>query len=578
MTNEESLLSSSRPSQHGKFVYVLTFFTAIGGFLFGYDTGVVSGAMIILKEKFHLTAIWQEMIISITIGFAALFALIGGPLNTWLGRKGAMLSASVIFVGGSLTLALANTKETLLVGRGIVGAGIGIASMTAPMYIAEISPTHIRGRLVTFNNVMITFGQFVASCIDGLFSSDQKNGWRFMLGLAALPALLQLIGFIFLPESPRWLISKKRYDKAHQTLLKITGNNREVANNEFEIVKSNVESDVSSGVTTIVELLKDSAVRRALVVGCFLQLIQQLSGINTVMYYSATIVQMSGVGSKSTAIWLAAVTAFVNFFFTLVGVYLVEKIGRRTLTLSSLLGVTASLLFLSLGFFLSSIHSPVVHRHTPVTSNDVCYEFNDCNSCMKSLDCGYCYLEASKSNISDSWCYPINSSDPVSPINGLCSDDKSEKDLKFAPNYCPTKFSVMALIGMIAYLAFFAPGMGPMPWTINAEIYPQWARNSGVAYSTAVNWISNMIVSLTFLNLTQALTTQGAFLLYSVLSALGLLFLFLFLPETKGKRLEEIEVMFRTKWIVPCQRDNSYATLSTSYSSVAGADLSEDDA
>jgi len=371
-TNPNLQLLQTNP-KHSSFLYVLTFFTAIGGFLFGYDTGVVSGAMIILKQQFYLNSIWQELIISITIGFAAVFALIAGFMNSVIGRKGSMVVASCIFIAGSLTLALARNKETLLVGRAIVGAGIGIASMTAPIYIAEISPADIRGKLVTFNNVMITFGQFVASCIDGAFSRDKDNGWRFMLGLAAVPAAVQLVGFCFLPESPRWLIGKKKYDEAKNSLVKISGS-AEAAELEFQIVRENVDREEETS-SSFLNMFKDKGVRRALAVGCGLQLIQQLSGINTVMYYSATIIQMSGVRDETTAIWLAALTSLVNFIFTLVGVYLVEKAGRRTLTLGSLAGVTASLLFLSLGFMLSSLHSPDVINHAAVSPDDVCNSF-----------------------------------------------------------------------------------------------------------------------------------------------------------------------------------------------------------
>jgi len=276
LTNSSSFKNNSK-----MFVYLLTFFTAIGGFLFGYDTGVISGAMIMLKDEFYLSTLWQEMVISVTVFFAALFSLIGGVLNSYFGRKGSMLIASLIFVSGSLILSLTKTKEVLLTGRAIVGAGIGIASMTAPVYIAEISPVDIRGKLVTFNNVMITFGQFVASCVDGVFSKDKVNGWRFMLGLAAVPAVIQFVGFCFLPESPRWLIDKKKYSKAKEILMKIS-DDKETAETEYESLKL-ISEKKSTNQSTLCDIFKDSCLRQALIIGCSLQLIQQLAGINTIM-------------------------------------------------------------------------------------------------------------------------------------------------------------------------------------------------------------------------------------------------------------------------------------------------------
>nr|XP_018670589.1 proton myo-inositol cotransporter-like isoform X1 [Ciona intestinalis] len=547
-----------KPQTTNKFVYVLTFFSAIGGFLFGYDTGVVSGAMIILKQKFALNNLWQELIVAITVGFAALFAFMGGPLNTWLGRRKVIMFASVVFTVGSIVLALASGKEMLLCGRAVVGVGIGLASMTVPMYIAEVSPSNVRGRLVSINNLFITGGQFVASCVDGAFSSDVEDGWRYMLGLAAIPATIQFIGFIFLPESPRWLIQKHKEDLAIRSLQKIISDESDIRR-EFEKIKTSMLEEQTQGKVTLTRLFSDISVRRAIMVGCALQLFQQISGINTVMYYSATIIQMSGVRNNTLAIWLAAVTAFVNFCFTIVGVWLVEKVGRRLLTLVSLGGVVVSLLFLSTGFFLSALHSPPVTMNSTDILNDTsgCFKFKSCVGCMQSTACGYCYTQYGQPwNVTQATCLPTNPDNTQLSLLGNCST-KHEGSPYFASNYCPTKYSWMALAGMILYLAFFAPGMGPMPWTINSEIYPQWARSAGNAFSAGTNWVFNVVVSLTFLDVTTALTYQGAFLLYAGFAFCGFIFIFLFLPETKGKPLEEVQELFQAGWLVPCRKANN---------------------
>ncbi|XP_041110795.1 proton myo-inositol cotransporter-like isoform X2 [Polyodon spathula] len=159
------------------FVYVLAGFSALGGFLFGYDTGVVSGVMLLLKREMNLNALWQELLVSSTVGAAALSALAGGVLNGFLGRRPCILLASFLFSVGAVVLSVAPSKEILLVGRVVVGLGIGVASMTVPVYIAESAPPHLRGRLVTINTLFITGGQLFASVIDGAFSYLPKDGW-----------------------------------------------------------------------------------------------------------------------------------------------------------------------------------------------------------------------------------------------------------------------------------------------------------------------------------------------------------------------------------------------------------------
>ncbi|KAK1906592.1 Proton myo-inositol cotransporter [Dissostichus eleginoides] len=160
------------------FVYLLAAFSALGGFMFGYDTGVISGAMLLLKREMELSALWQELLISSTVAAAALSALLGGFLNGLFGRRVCILLASFFFTVGGIVLSTAPGKEVLLAGRLIVGVGLGIASMTVPVYIAEASPPHLRGQLVTVNTLFITAGQFTASLVDGAFSYLQRDGWR----------------------------------------------------------------------------------------------------------------------------------------------------------------------------------------------------------------------------------------------------------------------------------------------------------------------------------------------------------------------------------------------------------------
>ncbi|XP_049929785.1 proton myo-inositol cotransporter-like isoform X2 [Epinephelus moara] len=527
------------------FVYVLTFFSALGGFLFGYDTGVVSGAMLLLKKEMNLSALWQELLVSSTVGAAALSAFSGGSLNGWLGRRICILLASFIFSVGGIILSVAPDKVVLLVGRITVGVGIGIASMTVPVYIAEVSPPHRRGQLVTINNLFITGGQFIASVIDGAFSYLRHNGWRYMLGLSVVPAVLQFVGFFFLPESPRWLLQKGRSQEARQVLTRIRGGRS--VDEEFDTIRTTIEDEekeAGAGGLVILRILSNGPTRRALIVGCGLQMFQQLSGINTVMYYSATIVQMAGVRDDKQAIWLAAATSATNFVFTLVGFWLVERVGRRKLTLGSLLGTGLSLALLAVGFLLSAQHSPPITLHPADPQNSTCRLYGSCEFCMVDPNCGFCYRE-NGTRVSDSSCVPANQESTDHAAWGRCSNQTEGGDSAiWAYNYCPTSYSWVVLMGLVLYLAFFAPGMGTMPWTVNSEIYPLWARSTGNACSSGVNWIFNVLVSLTFLHVAQFLTYYGAFFMYTGLVVLALLFVLGCLPETQGLQLEDVDNLF----------------------------------
>ncbi|CAH1264508.1 SLC2A13 [Branchiostoma lanceolatum] len=418
--------------------------------------------------------------------------------------------------------------------------------------------------------MFITLRQFVASIIDGAFSYNKQDGWRYMLGLAGVPSLVQFVGFLFLPESPRWLVQHGDNLMGKMVLKRLRGLDN--VDEEFDQIKQSFEeeqrerkeSDVSGPV--ILRMLQHAPTRRALLVGCGLQMFQQIAGINTVMYYSASIIKMAGVQDDSMAIWLAAVTAFVNFLFTAVGVYLVEKVGRRILALGSMAGVFLSLLVLAIAFWFSAQYSPPI-TYLPAQDTNIsqhCSMYKTCNQCALDAECGYCFTLDSNNSVANGSCVPTDASRwDTFAGTGRCAyandtADHQQAGANWAFNYCPSRYSWLAILGLVLYLMFFAPGMGPMPWTINSEIYPLWARSTGNACSAATNWVFNLLVSMTFLTLTETLTRPGAIWMYSSLSFLGLLFIFFLLPETRGYRLEEMELLFSRPWgqiTAPLQQD-----------------------
>jgi SP family myo-inositol transporter-like MFS transporter 13 len=305
--------------------------------------------------------------------------------------------------------------------------------------------------------------------------------------------------------------------------------------------------DASSGFWRVLsDVVKDKYLRRALLVGCLLQATQQLTGINTVMYYSATIIQMSGVGDKTQAVWMASVTALVNFLTTFIGVYVVDKTGRRSLTLFSLAGVICSLLLLAAGFKIEAMYSPRIGSTSLNPVDSECALLSTCNACTESASCGFCYPKGVLTNGS---CLAV---DPDSPFSfsstGICSSNVSSfSDYTWSAEVCPADYSFIVLAGLCLYLLTFGPGMGPMPWTINSEIYPLWARTTCVSITTSMSWLFNMLISLTFLTLVRILTKEGSFTLYALFGLIGFILLYIYLPETKGKNLEDTYAMFRSK-------------------------------
>ena len=250
---------------------------------------------------------------------------------------------------------------------------------------------------------------------------------------------------------------------------------------------------------------------------------------------------MAGISDKKTAIWLAAVIAFGNLIFTFVGIYLVDRSGRRKLLLSSLAGVIGSLILLGGAFYLAEVNDAhVTYRESPHLQ-DSCTSFGRCLKCTAKPTCGFCYLTDRSDNIVNGSCVLTNDTEGSHAAYGRCSTDKYD----WAHEACPYKYAWIAVLALCMYIATFAPGMGPMPWTINSEIYPLWARSSGNACATATNWICNLFVSLTFLSMTEWLTRPGAFWFYACIATVGWIFSYKMVPETRGKTLEEIEVLFQ---------------------------------
>ena len=546
--------SSSIPDQ--KFTAIVlyaTLLSATGCLLFGYDTGITSGSMIFIKEQFKMSSFWQELTISITLITAAVSSAFSGHVSTHYGRKFVILSASAIFTIGSVVMATASDKYQLLIGRLIVGGGIGFAATNVPTYIAEVAPIKYRGSLLALAFVFIVLGQLIAAIIAGLFTFLPEDiSWRYMLGIAGIPAAIQFLGFLFMPESPRWLIQTGRNEEAVVVLKRLRATDQVMA----EFLKIKQECEAGRADESFRMAWQDPVCRKSLLVISVLWATHELSGINTLMYYTATMVQMAGVYDKSQAVWYSAAVSTFYVAFSATGIYLVETIGRRKLLLISITGVVFSLLLIGAGFKTNELTGPSTNQSD--VRQGICQEYSTCGHCTMAQGCGFCF---SPDHTFPGFCLATSGGDTsaIRSRDGFCANGTvihgdiwngtatvHGKTVVWAKDWCPSPYSYIVLIGMTLFLISFGPGLGAMAHTITAEIFPLKFRAAGTSYVFTLNWSLNALVSLTFLTMTETIGKPATFWTYSVITIAGGIVLFFTIPETKGTSLEDTADLFQS--------------------------------
>ena len=460
--------NTSAPSKSSgrSFVYLAASFAALGGLLFGYDTGVISGAELFFRRDFTLSTFALEVIVSGVLAGAAVGALAGGRLADLFGRRKLLIATAIIFAAGALLCAAAQSPQILVAGRIIVGLGIGLSSSTVPVYISEVAPADARGWQVSLFQLAITVGILLAYVVD--FAFAQIQSWRWMFGFALVPSAIFGSGMFFLPESPRWLLRSGQRESARATLARVRGT-PDVAKELLEIEQSLAHAEEKGRLSDLLE----PSLRPALVVGIGLAIFQQITGINTVIYYAPVIIQSAGISSASGAILATAGIGLVNVLMTIVSMRLIDRAGRRPLLLTGIAGMAVTLGLLGLVFRLANQNGALA------------------------------------------W---------------------------------------LAVISMMAYVASFAISLGPIFWLLIAEIYPLKIRNSAEGMAATFNWGSNLVIALTFLTLVERLGPSWTFWLYGLSAIAAGIFSYYFVPETKGRTLEEIEEFWRTK--SPTRRSN----------------------
>jgi MFS transporter, SP family, galactose:H+ symporter len=327
-------------------VYVATAVTALGGMLVGYEVGVISGAILFIKKDFSLSSGLEEIVISSLLLGSLAGAVVGGILADGLGRRRLLIITAVVFGLSAIGAALAPDTAWLVAARVVAGTAIGIASFVAPLYISEIAPVAIRGKLVSINQLAFSGGIVISYFIDYAFAGSQA--WRWMFALAVIPAAAFGIGLMFIPNSPRWLVGRGQADQARAVLKRI----RRPEQVEGEL--GEIRHSVAQQKGDWSELLSPR-LRPAMIVGVGLAIAQQFSGINTVIYYGPTIFNFAGLSSASVAILASVGVGVVNVILTVVAMQLIDRVGRRPLLLASLAGVALSLFVLGLAFMLPQL-------------------------------------------------------------------------------------------------------------------------------------------------------------------------------------------------------------------------------
>ncbi|XP_022749130.1 putative polyol transporter 1 [Durio zibethinus] len=471
----------SKKPKRNKFAFACAILASLTSILLGYDIGVMSGAIIFIQDDLKISDVQAEILVGILNVYCLIGSFAAGRTSDWIGRRYTIVFASAIFFVGALLMGFATNYAFLMVGRFVAGIGVGYALMIAPVYTAEVSPASSRGFLTSFPEVFINSGILFGYISNYAFSKlPTYLGWRLMLGIGAIPSVFMAIGVLVMPESPRWLVMQGRLGEAKRVLDK-TSDTKEEAQLRLSEIKEAAEipqdctDDIvqvqkqthGEGVWKELLLYPTPAVRHVLICGIGIHFFQQASGIDAVVLYSPRIFEKAGITSSNDKLLATMAVGFVKTIFILVATFLLDRIGRRPLLLSSVGGMVASLALLGLS---------------------------------------------------------------------LTIIDHSDEKLTWAIAICITM--------VLAYVALFSIGMGPITWVYSSEIFPLRLRAQGTSMGVAVNRVTSGVISMTFLSLYKAISIGGAFFLFSGIATAAFIFFYTLFPETQGKKLEEMEGLF----------------------------------
>ena len=500
----------------------IAFVVSLGGFLFGFDAGIISGVMSYAGPQFDLNDAQTGWVVS-SPSFAAMISmLVAGRLSDRIGRKKILLVVAFFYALSAITSAYAISYETLYLSRMVGGLAFGAALILAPTYIAEISTAENRGKLVSIQQLNIVLGFFAAFLSNYYFNQynvsgsqllSDENVWRWMLGVEFFPAILYFGLLFFVPKSPRWLYTKNYIDQAKQVLERIHGS--EQAEVEIESIEKNLEDSENSKSVSVRDLFAP-ALRFIMIVGITLGILQQVTGINAIYFYATSIFKQTGIGTDA-AFSSGVLLSFTTVVFTLLAIYLIDRMGRRQLLLVGMSGIAVSLLLCAYSFSQATYELSATEINSfENIDNYKLAEFQDIN-----YDSDVTFKNEIKAAIGNQ-VYALN--------EGAILEAAIDMN------------ATLVLIGILGFIACFAFSLGPVMWVMLSEIFPNRYRGLAIGVIGFINsfssWLIQQIFPWEISNLGSALT----FFIYGLIATVGILLFIKILPETKGKTLEEIEI------------------------------------
>lgn len=505
---------------------------ALGGFLMGFDASVISGVIRFIEPEFNLSKLQLGWAVSSLTLTSTLAMMVAGPLSTAFGRRIVLKWAALFYALSAMASAVAPDFTTLVIARMLGGLGVGASLIIAPMYIAEISPANLRGRMVSFNQLNIVLGisaafftnylilrwsQMNASWIDWLMINQYQ--WRWMLGLETLPAVLYF-GFLFMvPESPRWLLMKHRDAEALATLRMVSS--EETAMADMKAVKQNLAQGSREEKAPLKALFKP-ALQLVLLIGVIMAIVQQITGINSVFFYAPMIFEQSGIGADAS-FSQAILVGLTNVVFTILAMLLIDRFGRKILLMAGLSGIAISMMVLSWGFYSANYHlTPEKVALLPSTIN----------------------REHLAALVGQTFSNDVAFKQAIAQNFGEDEAKVVDNDLI---NAAITMNSWLVLIGVVGFVASFAVSLGPVMWVLFSEIFPNNIRGTAISFVGFINSGISFTVQLVFPWQLAVLGNALTFMIYGLFALAGLALLAWLLPETKNRSLEDLEKLLIKK-------------------------------
>lgn len=507
-------------------IVLISLIVALGGFLMGFDASVISGVIKFIEPEFALSKLELGWAVSSLTLTATLAMMLVGPLSDRIGRKKVLSYAAAIYALSAILSALAPSFIFLVIARMIGGFGVGASLIIAPMYIAETAPPKMRGRLVSFNQLNIVIGISAAFFTNYLILQWSKSdaswsntlqintySWRWMLGLEAIPAIIYFFALFIVPRSPRWLIMKGKDSEALRIMESSVGSVQ--AHHDLVRIKNSLKTDNNKTKTRIKDIFKPS-VRIVLIIGVVLAILQQITGINSVFFYAPMIFEQSGIGTDA-AFTQAIYVGLANLLFTLIAISMIDKIGRKPLLIFGLFGIAVSMFVLSWAF-----NSATYQYDSSLKSNK---SINQMSEKIHSLD------------------HKVFNSEEEFLLKASEYINKSLL-IEIKPTLIKNSIhlnSTLILIAILSFVASFAVSIGPVMWVLFSELFPNAIRAIAISFVGFINSIISFLVQLVFPWELEVLGSSTTFLIYGVFAALGLVYVLLKVPETKGKSLEDLE-------------------------------------